>query len=98
MAIEKKRMAKKGLANSFIAFVLFFILMSVGVELGREYWPEKIENKISFVFYGTFIIHLTSQIFIFLLYLPAYMGWTKAYEKYLINKQSTRPWERKNWP
>lgn len=26
------------------------------------------------------------------------MGWTKSYEKYLINKKSTRPWERKNWP
>lgn len=26
------------------------------------------------------------------------MGWSSYYAKYLINKKSSRPWERKNWP
>jgi hypothetical protein len=32
------------------------------------------------------------------MYLPGYMGWSKYYDAHLINKRSTRPWERKNWP
>ncbi len=32
------------------------------------------------------------------MYLPGYMGWSKYYDDHLINKRSTRPWERKNWP
>ena len=38
------------------------------------------------------------QIVSFLIFLPGYMGWSQYYAKHLINKKSSRPWERKNWP
>ena len=41
--------------------------------------------------------HIASQIICFLFYLPGYLGWSEYYAKNLINKISTRPWDRKNW-
>jgi len=65
--------------------------------IGKQFWPESVEDKGSFVFYGEIIIHTITLVLSFLIYLPGYMGWAPSYEKFKINKDSKWPWERENW-
>lgn len=51
-----------------------------------------------FISIGGIFCHFAFQIVSFLIYLPGYMGWSSYYAKHLINKKSSRPWDRKNWP
>jgi hypothetical protein len=43
------------------------------------------------------MIHFIFQGLYFMLFLPGYMG-HPAYQKYAINKEMNKPWERENWP
>jgi sterol desaturase/sphingolipid hydroxylase (fatty acid hydroxylase superfamily) len=62
------------------------------------FWPSNVEDKSYFIFIGAFLWHFSFRIItFFLFYLPGYLGWSDYYAKYLINKKSTRPWERKDW-
>ena len=72
--------------------------MFASLETARLIWPKHIENKEAFIFIGSITIYFGFQTIGFLMYLPGYMGWSKYYDDHLINKRSTRPWERKNWP
>lgn len=69
----------------------------LSLEFGRAVWPEHVEDKGMFVFYWEIIIHTVALGLSFLLYLPGYLNWTTAYQKYQINKASKWPWQRDNW-
>jgi hypothetical protein len=43
-------------------------------------------------------LNLGMSLVSFMLYLPGYMGWSQYFADKLVNKKSSRPWERKNWP
>jgi cytochrome c biogenesis protein CcdA len=96
--IERKRYRRKGITNSILGFVLLFVIMESALRIGDYYWPDIIEDKIQFVIIGSIVINLVMEIVGFLVYLPGYLGWSKYYDSHLINKKSSRPWERKNWP
>lgn len=95
--IEKKRYAKKGLKNIAIAIFLILTIFYSALQVGTRYWPSQIDNKLHFVFVGSFICHFGFKCIIFLFHLPAYMGWTTAYAPNLINKKASLLWNRKNW-
>ena len=38
------------------------------------------------------------ELFATLLYLPGYMGWSKYFADHLVNKKSSRSWQRSSWP
>lgn len=96
--VEKKRYSEKGIVNTMIALFLFLGIIWVAVTLGRIFWPEHVENKFQFIFIGSIVCHTGFSIVSFLLHMPGYFGWSDYYARHLVNKKSTRPWERKNWP
>lgn len=95
--IERKRYEKKGVINILIALMLLLGLMWVALETARAYWPNHIEDKELFIFLGTTFCYYAFQTLGFILHLPGYFGWSQYFKDHLINKKSTKPWERKNW-
>jgi hypothetical protein len=97
LEIENKRYRKKGLLNIVLALVLLFATMQAAWSIGQSLWPAAIEDQMTFVTLGSIIINLGMELVGFILYLPGYMGWSKYFAEHLINKKSSRPWERRNW-
>lgn len=96
--IEQKRYKKKGIFNILLALALLFSTMYVSFVIGQRYWPNVVEDKMTFVTVGSIIINLSMEVIGFIIYLPGYLGWSKYFADHIINKKSLRPWERKNWP
>ena len=96
--IEKKKWELKGPINTAIGLLLFFGIMWAAAHFGRKYWPEHVEDKSNFVFIGSIVCSLSSQILAFILFLPGYLDISSFYRKHQINKTSSRPWEREEWP
>jgi sterol desaturase/sphingolipid hydroxylase (fatty acid hydroxylase superfamily) len=61
-------------------------------------WPEHVEDKGWFFFKWAFMLRFVAETWTLLLMLPGYLNLLPYYEKYKINKESTWPWERPNWP
>lgn len=80
-----------------LGLALLFGVMGLVHYYGKLYWPETIEDKMSFVTIGSIALNLGMELFGFILYIPGYLGWSKYFADNLINKKSTRPWERANW-
>lgn len=47
---------------------------------------------------GSFIIHTIFQFISLAIYIPGYLGLSSSYKEYVVNKKSSKPWERKDWP
>jgi sterol desaturase/sphingolipid hydroxylase (fatty acid hydroxylase superfamily) len=78
---------------------MLLVVITLGsLAIGKNVLPSNVEDKSYFIFIGAFLWHFSFRIItFFLFYLPGYLGWSDYYAKYLINKKSTRPWERKDW-
>lgn len=98
LSIEQKRYKKKGLFNIILAFSLLFGVMYAAFHLGKHYWPDVVEDKMTFVTLWSMGINYSMMILGFVLYLPGYLGWSEYLAKNLVNKKASRPWERQNWP
>jgi sterol desaturase/sphingolipid hydroxylase (fatty acid hydroxylase superfamily) len=72
-------------------------MLWLSLEIGKNLWPEEVENKGQFIFNGEIMIHTAALVLSFLIYLPGYMGWAPSYEKFKINKDAKWPWQRNDW-
>lgn len=77
--IEKKKYETKGPLNTLIAYLLLFIGVWLGREVGLYFWPAEIENKALFYFVGVVAITISAQFISFLLFLPGYLNLSAYY-------------------
>jgi len=94
--LEVYRYKKKGMMNILIGcFILYLYFYQLPI-IGKQYWPEHIENKV--LFQGTVATLILSMegIIVSLIYLPGYLG-AKLYKQFEISPGLSKPWERENW-
>jgi hypothetical protein len=89
--LEVYRYKKKGIMNILIGcFILYLYFYQLPI-IGKQYWPEHIENKV--LFQGTVATLIISMegIIVSLIYLPGYLG-AKLYKQFEISPGLSKPW------
>ena len=76
IAIERKRYGKKGLKNVLIGLGIMVSLIQISIIIGKQCWPDEIEDKFQFIFIGSVFFHTFFQIVSLSIFLPGYMGWS----------------------
>lgn len=79
--IEAQRYYEKGAFNIMTAVGLLGSIYSAGWLIGCNLWPEEIEDKSIFFVKWSVILHISTNLVFFLLYLPGYLG-HERFKKY----------------
>jgi hypothetical protein len=96
--IELKRYQTKGVKDTVIGVILLLLFFWGGWQGGQILWPQKIEDPSSFIVWNLLVIHTLFQIVVAFLWLPGYLNWFQAFKSHTINRKTSWPWERANWP
>lgn len=90
--IEKRRFRDRGLKNTVLGTALLFIFFWVFRSIGKNLWPETIQNRSAFVAWGSVIIHTLFGVIGIIYALPGYLRWSSFYKNYQVNNKSKWPW------